>query len=157
MSAFPGAADSPSFAAICAEHAQVMPADVVAPWPDESDRQRAIALLQQQARALAHEVQAREQAQELLRHREAELSDFVEEVPIALHWVGPDGTILWANRAEYEWLGYQREEYIGHHFTEFHADRAVAEEMLSRLARHETLQDFEAQMRRKDGSCAMSW
>jgi PAS domain S-box-containing protein len=59
---------------------------------------------------------------------------------------------LWANPAELQLLGYNREEYVGHNIVEFHADRAVIDDMLARLLRHETLRDREARMRCKDGS-----
>jgi hypothetical protein len=35
-----------------------------------------------------------------LRRSEAVLRDFIETSTISLHWVGADGTILWANQAE---------------------------------------------------------
>ncbi len=87
-----------------------------------------------------------------LRHTLEELTDFVEHGPLPLHWVGSDGTILWANQAELHLLGYTSAEYIGHHITEFHADRAVLDDILQRLTRHETLRDYEARLRCKDGS-----
>src|SRR6202158_2847806 len=46
---------------------------------------------------------------------EASLRDFVETATIPLHWVGPDGIIIWANQAEFELLGYSREEFVGRH------------------------------------------
>ena len=52
-----------------------------------------------------------------------------------LHWVGPDGTIVWANQTELDLLGYTRAEYIGHHSAEFHVDRPVIEDILLRLTR----------------------
>jgi PAS domain S-box-containing protein len=78
--------------------------------------------------------------------------DLFEEAAIGLRLVGPDGTILDANRTELELLGYERDEYIGHHVAEFHADAAMITEILSRLARGETVHDYEARMRAKDGS-----
>jgi PAS domain S-box-containing protein len=71
---------------------------------------------------------------------------------VAMHWVGPDGIVLWANRTELEMLGYAPEEYIGHHITEFHADAPVIEDILSRLTCGETLREYEARLRCKDGS-----
>jgi PAS domain S-box-containing protein len=59
---------------------------------------------------------------EELRRRERELADFIENASVGLHWVGADGTILWANQAEMDLLGYTREEYVGRKITEFHAD-----------------------------------
>jgi PAS domain S-box-containing protein len=67
-------------------------------------------------------------ALEELRRRERELSDFIENASIGLHWVGADGTILWANQAELDLLGYTREEYVGCHIAEFHADGEVIDE-----------------------------
>jgi light-regulated signal transduction histidine kinase (bacteriophytochrome) len=49
-------------------------------------------------------------------------------------------------------LGYTREEYLGHHIAEFHADHAVVTDILQRLTWGETLKNYEAQMRRKDGT-----
>ncbi|HET9472187.1 MAG TPA: PAS domain-containing protein, partial [Usitatibacter sp.] len=56
------------------------------------------------------------------RQRLAELEDFLERAAEGLHMVGPDGTILWANQAELEMLGYRRDEYLGHKIQEFHVD-----------------------------------
>ena len=90
-------------------------------------------------------------AEDLRRHRE-ELADFFENATIGLHWVGPDGKILRANRAELEMLGYSRDEYVGHYISEFHTDRAAIEDILQRLARHEEIVDWPAKLRAKDGS-----
>src|ERR1051325_10095295 len=82
-----------------------------------------------------------------LRRRERELADFIENASVGLHWVGADGTILWANQAELELLGYTREEYIGRKINEFHADRDVINDILLRLTNRETLHDYEARLR----------
>ena len=50
--------------------------------------------------------------------------------PKAFTKSAPDGTILWANRADYELLGYAPDEYVGHSITEFHADADVIADML---------------------------
>ena len=71
------------------------------------------------------DITERRRAEELLRQREQELTDFFENATVGLHWVGPDGTILWANRAELELLGCAQEQYFGHHIAEFHADPHV--------------------------------
>lgn len=91
-------------------------------------------------------------ADEAVYRRERELHDFVESATEGLHWAGPDGVILWANKADYELLGYARDEYVGHHVAEFHADRDVVDDMLARLLQHETLREHEARLRCKDGS-----
>src|SRR5687767_803851 len=81
------------------------------------------------------------------RYSPRELADFWEQAALSLHWVGPDGTILWANQAELDLLGYTREEYLGHHIAEFHADPNAIADILRRLACHETLHDYEARLR----------
>ncbi len=81
-----------------------------------------------------------------------ELKACLDHAAEGLHWVGPDGTILWANQTELDLLGYAREEYIGHNITEFHVDRPVIEDILARLTRGETLLNYEARLRCKDGS-----
>ena len=84
--------------------------------------------------------------------KEQLLLDFVETAGVGLHWVGADGTILWANRADYEPLGYASHEYIGHNIAEFHADAATIGDILARLTAGERLRDYEARLRCKDGS-----
>ena len=89
---------------------------------------------------------------EALLRSVANLLDFVENGPEGLRRVGPDGLILWANWTELDLLGYTREEYIGHHIAEFHADAPVIEDFLTRLAQGEMLHGCEARMVCKDGS-----
>jgi len=67
--------------------------------------------------------------EDLLEHEE--LTRFLENAAMALHWVGADGTILWANRAELKLLGYTEEEYIGRSITEFHVDEHVSADILN--------------------------
>ena len=95
--------------------------------------------------ALLRELQA-------LRRSEAVLRDFVETSTIGLHWVGADGAILWANQAELNLLGYTREEYIGRNIAEFHVDEAIINDILACLSRGETLSDYPARLRHRDGS-----
>jgi PAS domain S-box-containing protein len=102
--------------------------------------------------ALRTETAERKQAEEALRRSEAKLRDFVENACVGLHWVGPDGIILWANQTELDLLGYKREEYIGHNIAEFHVDQPVLQDILACLLRGETLNSYEARLRCKDGS-----
>ncbi|WP_257458023.1 sensor histidine kinase [Archangium lipolyticum] len=89
-----------------------------------------------------------------VRHARSQdaLADFVDSAAIGLHWVASDGTILWANKSDYEPLGYTAEEYIGHNITEFHADSEVIADILQRLTRGEKLLEYSARLRCKDGS-----
>ncbi len=101
---------------------------------------------------IKRDVTTRKQAEEELRRRETELTDFFETSSIGLHWVDPTGTILRVNQAELDLLGYTREEYIGHNIAEFHDDHEGIDDILQRQRAGEVLQDFEARMRCKDGS-----
>jgi PAS domain S-box-containing protein len=98
------------------------------------------------------DVTERKRADETLRRAEQELRDFVENASVGMHWIGPDGTIIWANRTELEMLGFTAEEYIGKRIADFHVDQPVIEDILDRLARGETLKNQDARMRCKDGS-----
>lgn len=86
-----------------------------------------------------------------LRRREQLLADFFDNGAVGLHWVGPDGIILRANRTELELLGYPEAEYVGRHIAEFHADAPVIEEILRKLSSGATLHNFEARLRCKSG------
>ncbi len=130
---------------VCAAHARVVPGESYSALGGDAARDRAIAELQQKAATLEAESAQRARA-------ERELRDFVESAAIPMHWVAVDGTILWANRAELDMLGYAPEEYIGRHIGAFHADGPTIEDMLRRLARGETLREYPARMRCKDGS-----
>jgi PAS domain S-box-containing protein len=87
-----------------------------------------------------------------LRDTQRELQDFVDNAAEGLHWVAADGTIVWANRAELDMLGYQADEYIGHNIADFHADQTTIRDMLARLQGGETLTDYEAVLRCKDAT-----
>jgi PAS domain S-box-containing protein len=137
---------------VCAEHTHVIPDESYTSLAGDDERLRTITLLQQKAQALATEVAERKKAQYALQLREAELTDFLENAVIGMHWVAADGIVLWANKAEMSLLGFERHEYIGHHIREFHADSDVIEDILQRLGRTEELHGFEARLRCKDGS-----
>jgi len=166
MGNFQEETDEPDFRKVCALHSRAVPAESFPHDADLDARLAEVSRLQQRARALEHEIERRKEleqelrralaerkkAEEALRASQQELVDFFENAAEGLHRVGPDGTILWANRAELELLGYSEEEYVGHNIAEFHADANVISGMLERLARNETLRDCEAPLRCKDGS-----
>jgi PAS domain S-box-containing protein len=106
------------------------------------DRQR------QLEQAVGEQARARAAAEAAIR----ELDDFFEDSTIGCHWVGPDGTVLRANRTELDMLGYARDEYVGRNIVDFHVDRALIEDVLRRLARGETPCDQRARMHCRDGS-----
>ena len=86
-----------------------------------------------------------------LEGQESELREFIENIEIALNRVAADGTILWANRAELNLLGYSREEYVGHNIVEFHVSQSVILDMLHRAKQSGELNEHESQVRCKNG------
>jgi len=81
-----------------------------------------------------------------------ELREFLDHATVGLRWVGPDGRILWANRAELDLVGYSEPEYVGQHIAEFLVEPGTAADILGRLAREESIKSYETRLRTKDGS-----
>src|ERR1041385_2934812 len=84
--------------------------------------------------------------------RARELAHFIETATIGLHWIGPDGSVQWANEAQLQMLGYTREKFAGHHISEFHVTPEIISEVLSCLHRGEKIRDCEAKMKCCDGT-----
>jgi PAS domain S-box-containing protein len=78
--------------------------------------------------------------------------NFANKCSVCLHAVDGNGTILWANDTELNYMGYKPEEYIGRFIGDFHVDRDVVEDILGRLTRDETVNAYPARLRAKDGS-----
>jgi PAS domain S-box len=87
-----------------------------------------------------------------LKLRNEELADFFENASIPLHWVDGEGIIIWANQAELDVLGYTKEEYVGLPISNFHADPETIQDILTRLSNNETLHNYSARLKCKDGS-----
>ena len=130
----------------------MIPAESYAAVDTEDKRLRAISLLQQKSQSLGAEIEHRHVVEKALTKRERELADFFENATEGLHKVGADGMILWANKADHELLGYSKEEYVGHHIAEFHADADVIADILQKLKCGEVLVNFPARLRCKDGA-----
>ncbi len=94
----------------------------------------------------------RMQAEERLRESLDELTDFFQNATVGLHWVAKDGTILEANKAELELLGYSRDEYIGRSIRDFHAEEEVIDDILDRLKTGQELHEYPSRLISKDGS-----
>jgi PAS domain S-box-containing protein len=84
--------------------------------------------------------------------QQQDLQDFFENGAVALHLVSADGSILRANQAELNLLGYNSDEYIGQPIARFHVDRSVITDILRRLSDGEYLHRYPARLRAKDGS-----
>lgn len=88
---------------------------------------------------------------ELEKSRKA-LVEFTENANIPLHHVDQTRTIVWANDAELEFLGYTSEEYIGQPIARFHANQETVRDILNHLAQGNSLSHYRAQLIAKDGS-----
>ncbi|WP_286752199.1 MULTISPECIES: PAS domain S-box protein [Sphingobacterium] len=86
-----------------------------------------------------------------LKQRVSELSEFIEKASISLHWVNSDGIIIWANQAELDLLGYTYSEYIGQPIKNYHADQNTINDILSKLANNERIDDYPAILKCKNG------
>ena len=140
--------DRGSFEAIRRE--RMIPAEQAAE-PSTAGQLWGVAEMQEKARELEREVARRKSVERLIVQREKELADFLEHAVEGLHKMGPHGIILWANAAELELLGYQAEEYVGHHMREFIADEQGAR-LLPSLLRGEVARAEPLTLRCKDGS-----
>ena len=95
--------------------------------------------------------QIQAQTRELIRSRQ-ELTDILDNAAEGLHWLDPDGRVLWVNRGELRASGFARDEFVGHVISEFQTDADVAGDMLSRMRRGEPLYNYEARFTCKNGS-----
>lgn len=101
---------------------------------------------------ISTDITERTRTQNLLKRSERQLADLFENAAIGIHLVDGDGYILRVNRAELDFLGYSRDDYVNHHIAEFHADKDVIAAVLEHLRRGETLRSYEARMIHSDGS-----
>jgi PAS domain S-box-containing protein len=86
------------------------------------------------------------------RSKDAELIDFFQNAPIALHWLSGEGIILWANQTELDVLGYTAEEYIGQPIMKFCPDEEeLVLEIFKQLGSGNAIKDVPVRFRAKDG------
>jgi len=76
--------------------------------------------------------------------------DFIDKSSIGIHAVSAEGIIVYANECELEVLGYTKDEYVGHHVSEFQADDDCLADMMARLGRFEKLQNYPAKVQGKN-------
>lgn len=101
---------------------------------------------------LTSKLAASEQREQDLLLRLEQITDFLENGSLPLHWVNSEGIIIWANKAELDFLGYTSEEYLGYHIQDFHEDKIIISDILTRLTNNETLKNYSAKLKTKDGS-----
>src|SRR5687768_4267526 len=83
---------------------------------------------------------------------EEDVVDFLENTPTPIHWVDGNGRIVYANKAELEFMGYSEKEYIGSSIASYHLDKELIVEILERLKSGETLINTQVDLCTKDGS-----
>jgi PAS domain S-box-containing protein len=88
-----------------------------------------------------------------LRDKEEQLTDFMENATVGLHWMAADGTMLWANEATGVLLNCDAAGgCVGRKFQAFCANADEAADILRRLAGNERLKNYEIRLRARDGS-----
>ena len=140
------------FLKICAEHSAIVPNETSRPFAIEQDNFLTAAYLQQTTQALETERMEHREAEKLLRRREAELAELLENAPGGVCQTGQDQKILWANKALSALFGYRPGEYIGHDIAEFLDQNHVIPSLQEKLMRREDIYNFPAEFKCKDGS-----
>jgi PAS domain S-box-containing protein len=81
------------------------------------------------------------------------LNDFFDNAPVGVHFVGLNGVMMRANRAEVALLGYSDDPgaYIGRHVRHIHHETAVVESLLQRLIEGIPVISKEAYLKRRGG------
>ena len=82
---------------------------------------------------------------------EEDTSEFIKRSSIGIHAVSPDGFIKYANQYELETLGYNEDEYVGHHVSEFQINKPCLADMMAKLSHFEPLQNYPAMVQGKHG------
>ena len=72
--------------------------------------------------------------------------------PIGIQILNKEGTILWANSAILNILGYEADEYIGQPMERFYKYETMVAGILVQLIHGESVKDFKTQFKAKDGS-----
>ena len=92
-------------------------------------------------------------SQEVAGECEIRYRSLFDGVPIGLYITTPDGRIVDANQALVEMLGYpDKNSLLGMKASQLYADPSDREEERALLAQENTVQDFETQLRRLDGT-----
>jgi PAS domain S-box-containing protein len=144
--------DGELFQKICAEHSEIIPDESYTALGSEVQRLRNVSFLQQQVQVLDREKAQRREIENILRQRDAELAELLENPTGGVQQTGPDQRILWAKNAVLRLLGYRPEEYLGHPLSEFFVREDTLNEYWNKLMLGEEIFDFPAEFRCKDGS-----
>src|SRR5688572_10967319 len=100
--------------------------------------------------------QMHEEAPDMVTSRasvpEEDFRDFFDNAAMSFDWVGRDGTILAANQAELDLLGYESHEYVGRNIAEFYVDETQISDILRELAAGEVMTERPSLLRCKNGT-----
>ncbi|MGH3164696.1 MAG: PAS domain S-box protein [Trebonia sp.] len=85
--------------------------------------------------------------------REELLTAFFENAPAAIHLIGFDGSIKYANPADKSLVGYAERPsaYVGHHVEQIYQDKDVVDDFMSRWGDDSPIINFRANFIRSDG------
>ncbi len=105
-------------------------------------------MMQQELQELNHTLE------EKVAQRTAEVQDLYENAATGYHSIDADGNFVRVNQTELDWLGYTREDMIGHAAIDFMtvATRGVFYENFLLLIRRGWVKDVEYEFIRKNGS-----
>jgi PAS domain S-box-containing protein len=92
--------------------------------------------------------------EERIKERTAEVQDLYENAPAGYHSLDVNGRFVRINQTELNWLGYTREEVIGHPFLEFvtPGSRPVFHTNFPKFLATGYIRDLEFDLVRKDGT-----
>jgi len=140
------------FLKICAEHSGIVPGETRASAASDQDNILTATYLQHATQALETEKMERKGAEKLLRRREAELAELLENAPEGVYQTGCDQRVLWANKTLLKLFGYTAEECIGQNAAAFYVQDDVLPNLWERLMRREEIYNFAAEIKCQDGS-----
>jgi len=80
---------------------------------------------------------------------EEDSTQFIQQSSIGIHAVSPEGVIKYANQCELDTLGYEEDEYVGHHVSEFQLNEVCLADMMAKLGRFEPLQSYPSMVKGK--------
>lgn len=92
-----------------------------------------------------------------LRRLEVEFGDLVEQAPIGILFLTPQGVIQRANRRLLEQLGYASHDFVGQSLQDFLIEQGQSEVVSKSLAAAGTKNEVELRLRARDGSARHIW
>ncbi len=143
--------DGANLLSVCDAHTEVFPAESYTALDDAKVRLRTIAELQQKSIALQNEAERRKRVQQLLRRREADLSDFLENALEGIVQIGADGRVEWANRAMLDMLGLAADDCVGQTFGQYFTEPARFDLFWRRMNSRESVYDLAVELRNTGG------